>query len=264
MPATIDDNQRLAALQQFPLEGSCKGRFAFGSVPADFAQSLLPAELVLAPQNYTEAGQHPLLLMFNDTNLNSNPNVEKHILDGILPEMKLHYYEFIVMLPYVRFSDSQYESKGPYCYLPVLYLDSYAAVAGGRLFWEFNKEMAEFTVDDSSYTVKASSTGDALLSATTGIMSLMETDSTVAGFEDISPMLVLPVIEHGPYGYVSSVYEIDFDNIDIAPAGLELINQASSYLPEGTFSSPSILEQPLGAFYINYNWALSYIEFIKF
>jgi hypothetical protein len=264
MPATIDDNQRLAALQQFPLEGSCKGRFAFGSVPADFAQSLLPAELVLAPQTYTEAGQHPLLLMFNDTNLNSNPNVEKHILDGILPEMKLHYYEFIVMLPYVRFSDSQYESKGPYCYLPVLYLDSYAAVAGGRLFWEFNKEMAEFTVDDSSYTVKASSTGDALLSATTGIMSLMETDSTVAGFEDISPMLVLPVIEHGPYGYVSSVYEIDFDNIDIAPAGLELINQASSYLPEGTFSSPSILEQPLGAFYMNYNWALSYIEFIKF
>ena len=264
MPVTTDDHQRLAALQQYPLEGSCKGRFAFGAVPADFAQSLLPSELVLAPQTYAPAGQHPLLLMFNDTHLNSNPNVEKHILGGILPELKLHYYEFIVMLPYVKFSDSQYDSKGPYCYLPVLYLDSYAAVAGGRLFYEFNKEMADFTVDDSSYTVIARSTGKPMLSANTGIMSVMEPDSTVQGFEAISPMLVLPVIEHGPYGYVSSVYEIDFDNIDIAPAGLELVNETSSYLPVGTFSSPSILEQPLGAFYMNYNWALSYIEFIKF
>src|SRR5688572_12167263 len=248
MTATIDDHQRLAALQQFPLEGSCKGRFAFGSVPADFAQSLLPSELVLAHQNYAPAGQHPLLIMFNDTHLNSNPNVEKHILGGILPEMKLHYYEFIVMLPYVQFSDTRYQSKGPYCYLPVLYLDSYAAVAGGRLFYEFNKEMADFTVDDNSYTVISRSTGKAMLSATTGIMSVMEPDRSVQGFGDISPMLVLPVIEHGPYGYVSSVYKIDFENIDIAPAGLELLNETSAYLPKGTFSSPSILEQPLGAF----------------
>lgn len=264
MPVITDDHQRLAALKQFPLEGNCKGRFAFGTVASDFAQSLLPAELILAPQNYRPAGQHPLLLMFNDTNLNSNPNVEKHILGGVLPELKLHYYEFIVMLPYVQFSDSRYQSKGPYCYLPVLYLDSYAAVAGGRLFWEFNKEMAVFSVDDSSYTITATSTGKPLLSAQTGIMSTMVTDNTVQGFRDIAPMLVLPVIEHGPYGYVSSVYNIDFDNIDIAPASLDLINQSSSYLPPGTFSSPSILQQSLGAFYMNYNWALSYIEFIKF
>src|SRR5918993_369269 len=164
MLVTPDENQRLAAYQQFPLEGSCKGRFAFGSVSAAFAQSLLPAELELSPQSFAPAGQHPLLLMFNDTHLNSNPNVEKHILGGILPELKLHYYEFIVMLPYVQFSDPNYNAKGPYCYLPVLYLDSYAAVAGGRLFWEFNKEMADFTVDDSSYTVTARSTGKAMLS----------------------------------------------------------------------------------------------------
>src|SRR5665213_516743 len=120
MPAYIGDQQRLELLQKYPLEGHCEGRFAFCSVASSFLQSLLPDDLVLAPQPYTPAGEHPLLLMFNNTLLKTNPNLERISMEQNVA-FTLKYYEFIVMLPYVQFKDPQYNSKGPYCYLPILY-----------------------------------------------------------------------------------------------------------------------------------------------
>jgi hypothetical protein len=125
MPISITDQQRLATLQEYPLAGHCLGRFAFCSVDANFLQSLLPADLELAPQNYPPAGQHPLLFMFNNTWLHTNPNLEKIVAQEDI-EMKLNYFEFIMMPPYVQFTDNQYNSKAPYCFLPVQYLDSYS------------------------------------------------------------------------------------------------------------------------------------------
>jgi hypothetical protein len=145
MPVNTGDKQRFARLQKYPLEGHCQGRFAFCSVASDFLQSLLPDDLVLAPQQYTPTGQHPLLLMFNNTWLKSNPNLESIAAESCVA-LDLNYFEYIVMLPYVQFKERQYNGKGPYCYLPILYLNSLLAVMGGRIFWELNKQMAGFSV----------------------------------------------------------------------------------------------------------------------
>ena len=263
MRANIEDQQRLKLLQKYPLEGHCHGRFAFFSAASGFLQSLLPDDLVLAPQKFTLAGQHPLLLMFNDTWLKSNPNLQRIAVasDSI---MNLHYYEFIVMLPYVQFKEPQYNGKGPYCYLPVLYLNSVLAVLGGRIFWEFNKQMAGFSVKPLLFFVTAETAGNDILSGSTPIMGVLQPNTSIPNFQTIAPILELPVIEHGSYGYVSSIYKIFFQNIDIAPAAIAVSNSTCEYMPSGLITSPAITENPLGSFQMDYNWKLSYIEFIKF
>ncbi len=257
------DQQRLATLQKYPLAGHCQGRFAFSSVPNDFLQSLLPSDLVLASQNYTPAGQHPLLFMFNNTWLHTNPNLVKIVATENV-EMKLNYFEFIVMIPYVQFSDNEYNSNAPYCFLPILYLNNILAVLGGRVFWEFNKQMAGFTVGDGDFFVTEESTNELLLSSTSLMAGFLQPNKSVSNFQDIVPILQLPVIEHGPYGYVSSIYKIGLDNTEIAPTGILFKNQSCNFMPSGLTSSPSIQENQLGAFLMEYDWALSYIEFIKF
>ncbi len=263
MLASTGDQQRLKVLQKYPLEGHCHGRFAFFSAASDFLQTLLPDDLVLAPQEYTPAGQHPLLLMFNDTWLKSNPNLQR-IAAASDAVLSLHYYEFIVMLPYVQFKEPQYNGKAPYCYLPVLYLNSLLAVMGGRIFWEFNKQMAGFSVQELAFFVMQEAGNNPILSGATPIMGILQPDKSIPNFQTITPILQLPVIEHGPLGYVSSIYKIFFENIDIAPAAIHVSNSSCQFMPNGLISSPAITENPLGSFRMDYNWKLSYIEFIKF
>jgi hypothetical protein len=263
MPVNTGDQQRLELLQKYPLEGHCLGRFAFCSVASAFLQSLLPDDLVLASQPYTPTGEHPLLLMFNNTWLKSNPNLKRIATESNVA-LSLNYFEYIVMLPYVKFKEPPYNNKGPYCYLPILYLNSLLAVMGGRIFWEFNKQMAGFSVQPLLFSVTAETDGTPLLSGATPIMGILQPDTSIPNFQAITPMLQLPVIEHGLYGYVSSVYKIFFENIDIAPAAIDVSNSACHFMPPGVISSPAITENPLGSFHMDYNWKLSYIEFIKF
>src|SRR5688572_230646 len=100
---------------KFPLYGQCKSKFAFTTVEASFVQSLLPDELELAPQQYAPEGYHPLLLMFNDTYLESNEEMNRIAKEYHL-QLDLHYNEFIVMLPYVQFKAPTPGAEGPYCF----------------------------------------------------------------------------------------------------------------------------------------------------
>ncbi len=263
MPVNTGDQQRLEVLQKYPLEGHCLGRFAFCSVASEFLQTLLPDELVLAPQQYTPTGLHPLLLMFNNTWLKPNLNLERIATEANIG-LGLNYFEFIVMLPYVQFKDQKYNDKGPYCFLPILYLNSILAVLGGRIFWEFNKQMAEFSVQPSEFTVMEEAGDNPMLSGVTLFAGFLQPEKSVSNFQAITPILQLPVIEHGPYGYVSSIYKIAFENIDISPSGVDVSNLSCQFMPSGLTSSPAITENPLGAFQMDYDWKLSYIEFIKF
>ena len=201
--------------------------------------------------------------MFNNTWLKTNKNIENFVeKEGF--GLNLNYYEFIVMIPYVRFKDAQYNDDGPYCYLPVLYLNSLAAVVGGRVFWEFNKELAHFSVQPGDFTVLKFSTRTKLLSGKTEATASRQPADSIPNFEKIKPILQLPVIEHGPLGYVSSIYHISLEKVDIAPTELDINNLGTNFLPTGILASPPITQSPLGAFLIDYDWKLSYIKFLKF
>ncbi len=259
------DQQRLKTLQKYPLKGHCWGRFALAAFNSEDLQALLPPDLELAPQSYTPPGQHPLLFMFDNTWLYLNPYLTQLIDTTDVPP-NLNYYEFIAMLPYVQFKNNANASDGgPYCYLPVLYLNSILAVLGGRVFWEFNKILTGFTVmtNDGSFTATDINTNSIILSGQTTLSGLKEKGSSFPNFNKILPILQLPVIEHGPYGYVSSIYKINLDGVEITPADIAITNQQSNYFPAGLCNIPSIATNPLGAFHMNYDWELSYIKFIK-
>ncbi|WP_179345683.1 acetoacetate decarboxylase family protein [Winogradskyella ursingii] len=247
-----------------PLYGKCDGRFVFISVTSAFAQSLLPKDLTLASQDYTPAGKHPLLLMYNDTWLHSNPFLEKmakkHNLD-----LDLHYNEFIVMLPYVKFKDDNYNEDAPFCFLPVLYLDSWLAVLGGRIFWEFNKKLARFTTDGPIYEIRHELSKNLYLTSEfTDSAEPPVLGRSLSNFEAITPILQLPVLEYGVIGYITSIYKVGFENQYISPFNVKGTNHTSSYLPKGMFQSSSIESNVMGSFIMQYQWSLSYAKFIKF
>lgn len=245
-----------------PLYGKCDGHFALTTVPSAFAQSLLPPDLELAPQQYAPAGYHPIMLMFNNTWLHSNEDLERITKEYHL-QLNLHYNEFIVMLPFAQFKDPNHDQDGPYCFLPVLYLDSILAVLGGRIFWEFNKEMARFDIAGNQYNVMHELTNTALFSSEITISGPPVIDNSVPNFNAITPILDLPVLEYGIYGYVSSVYTVAYKNAIITPATLQLTNHSCKYLPPGLLDIPSIEQNEMGCFNLQYNWTLSFIKFIK-
>jgi hypothetical protein len=264
MPHLIDEN-RLEILQRYPLKGHCWGRFALGSFPALELQNLLPDDLELAPQSYTPKDQHPLLFMFNNTWLYPNPYLI-NLVEDYNTKFNLNYFEFIAMLPYVQFKDNkEANAEGPYCFLPVLYLNNELAVWGGRVFWEFNKILTGFTVmANGNYTATDMNTGSVILSGESTLQGPRRPGNSYDNFIKILPILHLPVIEHGPYGYVSSIYQIHLVGVSITPADIGVVNLQSNFFPRGLFNIPSIAQNLLGAFHMNYKWKLSYIKFIRY
>jgi hypothetical protein len=243
------------------LYGTVQGRFAFIQAEAAFVQSLLPPDLELAPQQFCPQGYHPLLLMFNYTHLESNSTLER-IAQEYKLGLNLNYNEFIVMLPFVQFKNSAV-NEGPYCFLPVLYLDSILAVLGGRIFWEFNKVLARFNTIGVNFNVLSELTNSALFTTEFGVEGAPVLDSKLPNFESIIPILSLPVLEYGLYGYVTSIYTVEYENQMIIPSVMNLNNISCKYMPGGLLSSPSILQNVLGCFNLTYNWTLTYIKFIK-
>jgi len=252
----------------FALEGECDGRFALTLVDARFLQRLLPPDLELAPNPFSQGDRHPLMLMFDKVTLRLNDNLERIVAEYQLKatehqlRLELNYNEFIVMLPYVQFKKGTGLTDGIlYCYLPVLYLDSLLAVIGGRIFWEFNKRMSRFAINSSTYEVRPL-LGSLLLRST----GMMDGDpvpgSSVPNFVSITPILDLPVIEYGRIGYVSSIYKVEYQNQAIMPSSINFSNESSEYLPPGSLTVPSIRENVMGCFDMTYNWKLSLIKFI--
>lgn len=265
MSDETNDQLHLKTLQQFPLKGHCLGRFALSAFNASELQALLPPDLELAPQSYTPEGQHPLLFMFDNTWLHINPLLEQVKTNSEI-EPDLHYYEFIAMLPFVQFKNNENgQHRGPYCFLPVLYLNSQVAVFGGRVFWLFNKIYSDFTVsrEDGFFSVTDHDVKASILSGETTLKGIKVPGGSINNFNKILPILKLPVIEYGHYIYVSSRYEINLNNVDITPAEMSLKNFQSEYFPIGHCNIPSILDYELGAFNIDYHWKLSYIQFVK-
>lgn len=252
--------QTPGTLNDYPLAGSCEGRFVLTSLSSEFLQSLLPSQLILAPQNYSPEGSHPVMLMYNYTHLQSTEALSK-IADMLGLELRLNYNEFILMLPFVQFKNNEEEKDNVYCYLPVLYLDSLLAVLGGRIFWEFNKEMARFKVSDTDVLISSEIFNEPYFNSSFLTSGSPVPARSLPNFEALVPILNLPVVEFGPEGYVTSIYKMDYENASIIPSSASVLNHSSKYFPDdASIFSQSIKENVLGAFNMNYNWELSWTK----
>jgi hypothetical protein len=257
---SIAQTRFLAPLQQFPLTGECIGRFALTLVDATFLQGLLPPDLELAPNKFAKPGLHPLMFMFDDVTLRMNTNLAR-IKKEYPIAFKLRYNEFIAMLPYVRFKKGRLEDNVSYCFLPVLYLDDWIAVIGGRVFYEFNKFYSTFDINANRYEVIDYPFGNPLLVSSHTLHGPPVPGSSVPNFVEITPILELPTIEYGRLGYVSSIYVVEYKGQNITPSSLDFTNHSSVYLPNGSLSIPSITQSVMGCFDMTYKWKLSFIKF---
>lgn len=257
--ATLNYNK--IKLKEGPLSGNCHCDFAVLSFKKDFIQNLLPDKLIPSEHPLPiPAEEHPVFIMFNKTFLQSN--TPWAIGDF---RLRLRYHEFIIGIPYVEFKNSPTNHEnGPFIFLPVLYLNSLPAVIGGRIFYEFNKLMKRINVGEINFKVNSFFFNNTILKGQINKDGISVPGEILPNFNTITPIFNLPVVEHGIYGYVTSDYNISYENAIIQPSSIKISNISCPYMPVQNFNIPSIQESFAGAFQFNYDWSLSFIKFLKF
>lgn len=180
------------------------------AVPADSARAMLPQGLRLAPQKVTPGNRHPLLLM-----LGRQRNVRLALFSH-----GIDYLEFILAVPFVEHAQPDRQPRGPFGYLPCLFLDRRLPIWAGRVLLAYAKRRAAISASDETYRVACAHTGEPLISALSrpaGRSGSRWPSGTIA------EMLQLPVISrraHGAWRY--SVADLGLGRAQIEPIELDL------------------------------------------
>jgi hypothetical protein len=109
--------------------GDLAAAIALIAVPAPSAHAMLPKGLRLAPQSLTSGDQHPLLLV-----LGRQRNVRLALFST-----GTDYLEFILAVPFVEHARQGRHPRGPFGYLPRLFLDRRMPILAGRLLFAYDK-----------------------------------------------------------------------------------------------------------------------------
>ena len=225
-----------------------------------FIETLLPGELSLnLPENLREKmhipkNMHPVLIMANQTHLEFvDRGVFKNPIFRGWPFI-LDYDEYVVNIPYV----SRKDHNLPYIFLPVLYLDSWRAILGARLIYQFNKQKKSFKTDKNYFHAKNIFGRNKMETDVVAETSESQKASLFPHFMSQRSVLYLTVVQHGIRGYSHSIYQLeDLENCEITPVKLKFTNE-TDFLPKESWDVNDINDSPMGAYRINYNWKLSY------
>jgi hypothetical protein len=195
--------------------GDLDAALALIAVPADRARVMLPKGLRLAPQNVTSGNQHPLLMM-----LGRQQNVRLALFST-----GTNYLEFILAVPFVEHDRPDRHPRGPFGYLPCLFLDRRLPIVAGRLLLAYDKRRAAISAADQSYRIASARTGEPLVSArfrTTGGSSDRRPSPAIA------EILRLPVISRRARGaWRYSVADFALDRAEVESIAMELAIERS-------------------------------------
>lgn len=234
------------------MTGNCNDCMALISLDATFVSSLLPEGLVLGTQSMTPEGQWPVLLQFANQEYYLTP----------MPVIHQTYKEASILIPFVEYPAGADRKEGPYAFVSILYLDNFLTVLGGRLFYEFNKHLARIKTTTDSFDVRELLLGTRILDATWSNRGTAAPCETFANFNALIPILSLPCIEYGIYGFVTSNYVLSYEGQMLQPLNMKVTSTHCDYLPKGDYSIPSIADNLFGAFQMSFPWTLSFAHFI--
>jgi hypothetical protein len=139
--------QTLSLFNAVQLVGSGVFRCHTMAWPREVVERLLPWGMELADNPLTDRDHHPVSLFFQDM-------IRAHMtVPNALPN--LTYHEQIVGIPFVKVTKGYGNAGplGPFFYMPNLWLDSFWATLGGRLYWGFNKQVGTMSVRDGHWAV---------------------------------------------------------------------------------------------------------------
>jgi hypothetical protein len=236
------------------------------SLPSEQVRRLLPAGLALGPQRVTAPGTHPVILLFNQL-------FDAHLtVPSLLP--KLSYHEHTIGIPSCYLTGS---GRGPFYFMPALYLDSFLATLGGVLYWGFAKSLASFSASEERYSVAAAAGGE-LASLSFRATDAFAPIAAAPHFAALRALHDQPLISRfalavGPL-WVCSNFEKDWSAGSIR--SLETVLHTTPHFLQGVaaefcsraeprastsaphaFSAPGIAESALGSYELRVPWRLS-------
>lgn len=232
------------------------------ALPSALVRNMLPAGLELGAQDITEPGTHPVILFFHDMFR------AQMSIPTLLPNMTYREHSVGIPFSYLTGGPTAPACRGPYYYMPRLYLDNFLATLGGIVFWGFAKEMANVTVTDTSYAI-TSLGGGPLTSLTwkepeTGAFKPI---AEYPSFEPVRQMLTQPIISKVPAGaelyFVLSDFDKEWETATVRPletcvdVNVEyVLGYRAGRYPASRWS-PGIDSSVLGSYELRAPWRLS-------
>lgn len=253
--ATLDDrNIALGKASAYEGVGTIDAHVVVHLVPTDVARSLLPLGLELAPQPVCLPDRHPLLLLFADD-----------FFQAWFGDMR--YHELMIAVPYVRLEDSHAANRGPFLYMPRLYLDEAAPRLLGNLLYGFEKLDARIESDERRFRVERRDDGEPIVTARFEPVGTPMAPQDFEHFETVRQLLEQPTISQAtrivdddafadrdflsPFLCTCVRYDFRDPTATFQGARAEVWlspHTSPAGLPVGTFTTASLSEHALGSF----------------
>jgi hypothetical protein len=229
---------------------------------------MLPDGLELGAAEVAEAGKHPVVLYFGNM-------FKAQLSVGPFPA-PTDYREHVVGVPYTVYKAGRGGCggyRGPFFYMPQLYLDSLVFTLGGLIVWGFNKARANFKQESRiseetthhSYAVSSRRWGDKLVDVTWHAESEAERVECNKAFEIQRRIMSQPVISRQPLAigpfFSCSDYDKTWSTADVKPIRTRT-SIRSLYVPglsPGDYEGQALGEKnPLGSFELRTHWSLTF------
>lgn len=121
--------------------GAIDTRMVVRLVSSELLAAMLPAGLQLAPQPLAPPGRHPLLVSFAEDTFGAWFGA-------------MAYHELMLAIPWVEYAEERMPHRGPFIYMPRLWLDETVPRVLGNRLYGFEKLAGVFTTGDSAWEVK--------------------------------------------------------------------------------------------------------------
>jgi hypothetical protein len=212
---------------------------------------MMPGRLELAPQTMTPAETHPLVLLFGH-HFDVRPN--------FLPFGGMTYHELVTAIPFVRWRDAGRDDyRGPFAYLPRLFLDEVLPTALGYLY-AYPKEIARIH-GGRRYTIRSLVKDRSILSGTFTPHGAERAPADEPNFEDVRPIFEMPFVGRyaplGPYACSNLDFELERGELRPCTARVRIERPYLPGLSAGSYRLDGIDEAPLGAFELAVPWTLT-------
>ena len=240
------------------------------ALPTAQVLRMLPAGLVLGPQTVTPPGTHPVILSFN-----ALYRAEMSV-PTLLPSLTYHEFTFGVPFSYLpagRLGQAldaltgraNAPPRGPYYFMPRLFLDSVLATLGGVMFWGYAKKLARFTVGVDRFAIQGE---DGAPQVSLGFAAVGEPQPVAAfpQFAAMQAMLAQPLVSQLPAAlgpiFVVADFDKQWDSATLRPLRTAVRAEAE-FVPgfgpgsyPGVGVSEGIDAAVLGSYELNASWVL--------
>jgi hypothetical protein len=210
---------------------------------------MLPEGLVLGPQSLFPPGQHPALFLFGH---------HQGVRPNILHVLGMDYLEFLIAIPHVQWKTATNPYRGPFAFMPRLYLDRLLPVLGGWLYG-YAKRRARIRADERTYEVRSLLGNSPLITGRFTPRGNPGPLSAFPNFAELAELFQQPFVAQTLLGFFCCShqdFELDQATMQALEADVDVATAFLPGLPTGSRHFSGIDQVPRGAFRIRVPWTL--------